>query len=124
MGCWRHSMIGPDLARSRRLRQRRKLGWYRWLATKPRTTAIRMSCGRRDCSRSMHARTRLRPGTNVWPIWSRGRCARFSANKKLSRTKVRYYLEERDPEFDQKMAEVLCVYREVQVLKKAANKEP
>src|SRR5262249_22929659 len=28
------------------------------------------------------------------------------------------------PEFDQKMAEVLCVYREVQVLKKAANKEP
>jgi hypothetical protein len=29
MGRWRHSMIGPDLARSRRLRQRRKLGWYR-----------------------------------------------------------------------------------------------
>ena len=27
--------------------------------------------------------------------------------------KVRYYLERRDPEFKQKMAEVLCVYREV-----------
>src|SRR6478735_4582819 len=36
--------------------------------------------------------------------------------------KVRYYLESRDAEFEQKMAEVLCVYREVQVLKKAAAK--
>jgi hypothetical protein len=34
--------------------------------------------------------------------------------------KVRYYLERRDAEFEQKMAQVLCVYREVQVLKKAA----
>src|SRR6478735_5554943 len=34
--------------------------------------------------------------------------------------KVRYYLERRDAEFEQKMAEVLCVYREVQVLKRAA----
>src|ERR1700737_3359951 len=36
--------------------------------------------------------------------------------------KVRYYLENRDAEFEQKMAEVLCVYREVQVLKQAAAK--
>ena len=36
--------------------------------------------------------------------------------------KVRYYLERRDPEFEQKMAEVLCVYGEVQVLKKIAAK--
>jgi transposase len=34
--------------------------------------------------------------------------------------KVRYYLERRDPEFKAKMAQVLCVYREVNVLKKAA----
>lgn len=33
--------------------------------------------------------------------------------------KVRYYLERRDPEFETKMAEVLCVYREVAVLKQA-----
>jgi len=32
--------------------------------------------------------------------------------------KVRYYLERRDPDFEAKMAEVLCVYREVKVLKK------
>src|SRR5580693_1939593 len=37
--------------------------------------------------------------------------------------KVRYHLERRDAEFEQKMAEVLCVYREVQVLKKAAAKK-
>ena len=36
--------------------------------------------------------------------------------------KVRYYLENRDAEFERKMAEVLCVYREVEVLKKACAK--
>jgi len=32
--------------------------------------------------------------------------------------KVRYYLERRDPDFAPKMAEVLCVYRQVKLLKK------
>src|SRR3981189_3176522 len=36
--------------------------------------------------------------------------------------KVCFHLERRDAEVEQKMAEVLCVYREVQVLKKAAAK--
>ena len=34
--------------------------------------------------------------------------------------KVRYYLERRDPAFEEKMAEVLCVYREVELIKEAA----
>jgi transposase len=40
--------------------------------------------------------------------------------------KVRYYLERRDAAFEDKMAEVLCVYREVAILKKAAaaSKKP
>jgi len=40
--------------------------------------------------------------------------------------KVRYYLERRDPEFKRKMAEVLCVYREVKLIKEtaAAKQEP
>jgi transposase len=44
--------------------------------------------------------------------------------------KVRYYLERRDPQFKAKMAQVLCVYRKVKVLRKAAaaaikkNKKP
>ena len=39
--------------------------------------------------------------------------------------KMRYYLERRDPEFKEKMAEVLCVYREVKILQQtaAASKE-
>src|SRR5438270_10886804 len=35
--------------------------------------------------------------------------------------KVRYYLERRDPEFAEKMADVLCVYSEVKILKETAN---
>jgi transposase len=35
--------------------------------------------------------------------------------------KVRYYLERRDPEFAAKMAEVLCVYREVKLLKQRSK---
>jgi transposase len=41
--------------------------------------------------------------------------------------KVRYYLECRDPEFKKKMAEVLCVYREVKIIKEttaAAKQKP
>ena len=41
--------------------------------------------------------------------------------------KVRYYLERRDPQFKQKMAEVLCVYREVKLIREtaaAAKQEP
>src|SRR5215469_4413449 len=34
--------------------------------------------------------------------------------------KVRYYLEQRDPDFAEKMADVLCVYRKVKFLKKQA----
>ncbi len=34
--------------------------------------------------------------------------------------KVRYYLERRDPDFQEKMAEVLCVYRQVKILKESA----
>src|SRR5580693_2656210 len=38
--------------------------------------------------------------------------------------KVRYYLERRDEAFEQKMAEVLCVYREVAVLRESEAVQP
>ncbi len=59
---------------------------------------------------------------NVSPIWCRARYARLLGQEEIKPHKVRYYLERRDAEFEQKMAEVLYVYREVQVLKKAAAK--
>jgi transposase len=38
--------------------------------------------------------------------------------------KVRYYLERRDEAFEQKMAEVLCVYREVAILRETEAVQP
>jgi transposase len=54
-----------------------------------------------------------------------GTVCKIFGKEEIKPYKVRYYLERRDAEFEQKMAEVLCVYREVQVLKKAAkSKKP
>jgi hypothetical protein len=38
--------------------------------------------------------------------------------------KIRYYLERRDLEFEEKMAHVLCICREVEILKEGNAKEP
>jgi transposase len=51
-----------------------------------------------------------------------GTVCKLLSQEEIKPHKVRYYLERRDAEFEQKMAEVLYVYREVQVLKKAAAK--
>src|SRR5438132_4689843 len=50
-----------------------------------------------------------------------GTVCKILGREEIKPHKVRYYLERRDAEFERKMAEVLCVYREVQVLKKAAK---
>src|SRR5438477_43553 len=49
-----------------------------------------------------------------------GTVCKILGKEEIKPHKVRYYLERRDAEFEQKMAEVLCVYGEVQILKKAA----
>jgi transposase len=49
-----------------------------------------------------------------------GTVSKLLSQEEIKPHKMRYYLERRDAEFEQKMAEVLCVYRQVQVLKKAA----
>jgi transposase len=51
-----------------------------------------------------------------------GTVCKILGKEEIKPHKVRYYLENRDAEFEQKMAEVLCVYREVEVLKKATVK--
>src|SRR6266536_2296997 len=51
-----------------------------------------------------------------------GTVCKILGQEEIKPHKVRYYLERRDADFEQKMAEVLCVYREVQILKKAAAK--
>lgn len=51
-----------------------------------------------------------------------GTVCKILGKEEIKPHKVRYYLERRDADFERKMAEVLCIYREVQVLKKAATK--
>ena len=52
-----------------------------------------------------------------------GTLCKILAAQEIKPHKVRNYLERRDPEFDAKMAEVLAVYREVEQLKQAAERE-
>ncbi len=51
---------------------------------------------------------------------AQGTLCKILARQDIKPHKVRYYLERRDPEFAAKMAEVLCVYREVELLKQSA----
>ncbi len=46
----------------------------------------------------------------------KGRLHAILSKSNIKPHKISYYLERRDPEFDQKMANVLCVYKEVQIL--------
>ena len=48
---------------------------------------------------------------------SRGTVSKILAKNKIRPHKITYYLERRDPEFDTKMAQVLCVYKEVALLR-------
>ena len=52
---------------------------------------------------------------------AQGTLCKILAANEIKPHKVRYYLQRRDPEFSEKMAEVLCVYREVALLKQAAQ---
>lgn len=48
---------------------------------------------------------------------AKGTVSKILARHDIRPHKVRYYVERRDPEFEQKMANVLCVYREVAMLR-------
>ena len=54
---------------------------------------------------------------------AQGTLCKILAAQEIRPHKVRYYLERRDPEFDAKMADVLCVYREVELLKASGTQE-
>jgi transposase len=55
---------------------------------------------------------------------AQGTVCKILAAQQIKPHKVRYYLERRDEAFETKMAEVLCVYREVAVLKEADGARP
>jgi len=53
---------------------------------------------------------------------AQGTVCKILADQEVKAHKVRYYLERRDPELEAKMAEVLCVYQEVAILRAAESK--
>ena len=53
---------------------------------------------------------------------AQGTVCKILAEHDVKPHKVRYYLEKRDPEFEPKMAEILCVYRQVAMLRSEAAK--
>jgi transposase len=53
---------------------------------------------------------------------AQGTVCKILAEQEVKPHKVRYYLEKRDPEFEPKMAEILCVYRQVAMLREQAAK--
>src|SRR4029077_7856201 len=50
-----------------------------------------------------------------------GTVCKILGQEEIKPHKVRYHLERRDADFEQKMAEVLCVYREVQIPEKGGG---
>lgn len=50
---------------------------------------------------------------------SRGTVSKILSTGEIRPHKIKYYQEKRDPEFDEKMAQVLHVYKEVQMLREA-----
>ena len=55
---------------------------------------------------------------------AQGTVCKILAGHDVKPHKVRYYLERRDEAFEEKMAEVLCVYREVEMLRDSDAEEP
>lgn len=52
---------------------------------------------------------------------SRGTVSKILSHREIRPHKIRYYVEQRDPDFDAKMKQVLCVYKEVQLLREAGG---
>src|SRR5271165_4690714 len=124
---WRRSMIGRGRARSRRSPPRPRHGWSLWPVARRRTWAIRTSCGRRGSWLATRASMDRPEGHACLGKLVQGTLCKILNEQEVKPHKVRYYLERRDPEFKQKMAEVLCVYRQVKLIKEtaaAAKQEP
>src|ERR1700683_5494117 len=118
---WRHSMIARDRARSRRSPLIEAKAWLVSLACRKAkelgyphelwTTRLL----------ARHAREHgPAEGHGCLAKLVQGTVCKILNEQEVKPHKVRYYLERRDPEFKAKMAEVLCIYREVKIIKETA----
>lgn len=115
----------PGRGKKARISEQAKI-WLRSLACqKPKdlgyaqelwTTRLLAEHARKHCRQTGH-RSLSRIG--------RGTVSKILSGAQIKPHKIRYYVEKRDPEFETKMAQVLCVYKEVELLKRAGSqKEP
>jgi transposase len=107
---WLRWTIARAQVESLRLPSTPRLGWCRWPAARPRTRLLASHAREHGPAEGHACLTNLAQGT----------VCKILDQEEVKPHKVRYYLEQRDPDFAKKMAEVLCVYRQVKILKKAA----
>src|SRR6516165_10415571 len=118
MARWRHSMIARDRVRSRRSPPRPRHGWCRWPKAKELGYPHELWTTR---LLARHAREHgPAEGHLCLAKVVQGTVCKILNEQEVKPHKVRYYLERRDPEFKAKMAEVLCIYREVKIIKETA----
>jgi hypothetical protein len=71
---------------------------------------------------AQHIRTHCEAaGYPVLARLGKGRLHNLLRRSNIKPHKISYYLERKDPQFEQKMANVLCVYKEVQILNASAD---
>lgn len=73
------------------------------------TTALLAKHIRENCQRFGHP---------CFSKLARGTVSKLLSKAEIKPHKISYYLERKDEQFDQKMAQVLCVYKEVELLQK------
>jgi hypothetical protein len=94
--------------------------FQRWHARSPKGWVIRTSCGPLGCSPRMPVNTHRRRGHPSLGNLAQGTVCKILAGQHLKPHKVRYYLEKGDPAFELKMAEILCVYPQIAMLREQA----
>jgi len=72
------------------------------------TTDLLAKHARKNCRKAKHS--------SLLQL-SRGTVSKILSEHEIRPHKIKYYLEKRDPAFDEKMAQVLCVYKEVKILR-------
>jgi transposase len=73
---------------------------------------------------SIHARNHcLKEGHPSLSKIRKGTVNKFLMEEGIKPHKISYYLEKRDPDFDEKMKDVLCVYQQVDLLKQKGQKK-
>jgi hypothetical protein len=116
---WRRSTIALAPVGNRRSPSRPRHGWYRWRAGRRRSWAIPRTVDDPASGPSRPRAWTSGEGIRALANLAQGTACKILDQEDVKPHKVRYYLERRDPDFAERMAEVLCVYRQVKLLKKA-----